>query len=405
MKQFRRCLLEPCGRQCAVKPGRQPEGDKPSQAATCPNLYFSSDVDHGRFQALRPSFPATDAHVLRLLTEQHQDLSAHDLTPLRQAARKKLQRRQQRFLWIGSANVTTNFHVDDAHNLYVQLHGVKRFYLLPPSAFDRMQVFPLAHPHDRQSQIPWSPSGDKQDSLSLHTQLLSRQDTDQHQHQHQQQQPTVLCATLLPGDALLLPAGWFHHVEAITASVSLNHWVQSEGSMLLSELFHNALPFATKDWELDRRRLAVQNFVPLVVTKVVCGTLSAERESRSVDHDCDKELWRIDESAGSAQQCAKRAQSTLHRTLVSTYTPALRESLRQAHGQDRPSCSQSRGRGLQEFLAPYVEDVSRTFLAMRSCERYIYLGTWVQALLSLVADAAQLPGFAERCLTWPEDAR
>ena len=55
-------------------------------------------------------------------------------------------------LWIGQPGVTTPCHYDGYHNLYVQLHGTKRFLLLPPALDRAMNTFPFLHPSYGQCQ-------------------------------------------------------------------------------------------------------------------------------------------------------------------------------------------------------------------------------------------------------------
>ena len=43
-------------------------------------------------------------------------------------------------VWVGEAGVETSLHADTYNNFYVQLHGKKRFLLLPPDQF--------AHAHE-----------------------------------------------------------------------------------------------------------------------------------------------------------------------------------------------------------------------------------------------------------------
>ena len=49
-------------------------------------------------------------------------------------------------LWLGHAGSVTPLHFDTNHNVYVQLHGLKRVQLLPPSAATRAHLYPSLHP-------------------------------------------------------------------------------------------------------------------------------------------------------------------------------------------------------------------------------------------------------------------
>ena len=55
-------------------------------------------------------------------------------------------------VWIGGAGAVTQAHYDVAHNVFVQLHGTKRFTCWGPGAHVGLHVFPDAHPRARSSQ-------------------------------------------------------------------------------------------------------------------------------------------------------------------------------------------------------------------------------------------------------------
>ena len=98
-------------------------------------------------------------------------------------------------LWVGSANSATQAHYDVADNVLVALHGTKRLRCWPPSAATELHVFPDAHPRARKSQVNFDQPDHAR--FPLFAELP----------------PPSLDVTLEPGEALLLPAFWFHHVE------------------------------------------------------------------------------------------------------------------------------------------------------------------------------------------------
>lgn len=114
-------------------------------------------------------------------------------------------------IWIGSSRSATQAHYDVADNVIVQLHGTKRLQCYPPHAAAALHVFPDAHPRARKSQVNFD------DPDHTRFPLFSTLP------------PPALDVTLQPGDALSVPAFWFHHVENDPSgpSVSLNLFAAS----------------------------------------------------------------------------------------------------------------------------------------------------------------------------------
>ncbi|KNC51821.1 uncharacterized protein AMSG_12112 [Thecamonas trahens ATCC 50062] len=105
-------------------------------------------------------------------------------------------------LWMGTANVTSHGHYDGSTNIYAQMYGRKTFYLAPPTA--DFPLFPRLHESYRSIS-------DEELPASAFT----------------------FRAPLEPGDLLLMPAYWFHHVVADTPSISVNFWCNSWAMQLM----------------------------------------------------------------------------------------------------------------------------------------------------------------------------
>ena len=88
-------------------------------------------------------------------------------------------------LWVGGSGSTTHCHYDVADNILGQCAGAKRVRCWAPSAHWALHPFPDAHPLARKAQIAIAD--------------LPAPDLD---------------VLLEPGDALTIPAFWFHHCEA-----------------------------------------------------------------------------------------------------------------------------------------------------------------------------------------------
>jgi hypothetical protein len=113
-------------------------------------------------------------------------------------------------LWIGPAGTTTHLHHDVDNVLLAQFYGSKKAYLIPaielPKVSNTIGVFSSLNLSD-QSALP---------------SLRETCKTDVYEF------------TLEPGDALFIPVGWWHYVEALTNSISIT--------------FHNLVP-ANKEIE------------------------------------------------------------------------------------------------------------------------------------------------------------
>lgn len=107
-------------------------------------------------------------------------------------------------LWMGSSGSVTQAHYDVADNVIVQLWGQKRIRIWPPTAAIHLHVFPDAHARARKSQVHFDDDDD-----ANNTDLVA---SCRYPH-FSSLPPPVLDCLLQPGDALSIPAFWFHHVE------------------------------------------------------------------------------------------------------------------------------------------------------------------------------------------------
>ena len=167
-----------------------------------PYLYYTSPVsEHAALPALVPGWEVLAADSAKLMSK------SLDAAPIL-ACEPWMQ------WWVGSGGATTQAHYDVADNLFVQLHGRKEFWLFPPDAALCLHVYPDAHPRARKSQV-----------------CLERPDAARHPMVAALPEP--LRVVLEPGDALAIPAFWFHHVVARSASVSVNVFSESAGAISL----------------------------------------------------------------------------------------------------------------------------------------------------------------------------
>lgn len=111
-------------------------------------------------------------------------------------------------IWIGPKGTLTPLHRDDTDNLFAQVWGQKSFI--------------LAAPHHRPALGTWStsPKGGL-DGCDFNP------DAPDFQRFPAAREVLFLRVVLQAGDLLFLPEGWFHQVESVTTSLSVNFWVNS----------------------------------------------------------------------------------------------------------------------------------------------------------------------------------
>ncbi len=128
-------------------------------------------------------------------------------------------------LFVGTratAGARSTLHFDHNDNLFVQIAGVKRFRLFPPTEGGNLYAYPVFHALDRRAQVD-----------------LPRRDAAEHRKRY----PRLADArgvevVVHPGQLLFLPAYWWHEVlteadpAAVAAdalTVSVNFWFEIDG--------------------------------------------------------------------------------------------------------------------------------------------------------------------------------
>ena len=102
----------------------------------------------------------------------------------------------QVFFWFGPGGTVTPLHHDVVNVLFVQMYGRKRITLIPSLQTHRMS-----------------------NQVSVYSEVDLNGDKSQHP---QFDGATRFEVLVEPGEALLIPVGWWHHVEALDTSISLS---------------------------------------------------------------------------------------------------------------------------------------------------------------------------------------
>jgi len=111
-------------------------------------------------------------------------------------------------LWLGNA-ITTPAHVDETHNIACVVSGQRRFTLFPPEQIGNLYIGP----------VDFTPTG-----APIALPSLTEPDFEHFPRLREALQHAQV-AELEPGDALYIPALWWHQVESLSSCNALvNYW-------------------------------------------------------------------------------------------------------------------------------------------------------------------------------------
>jgi len=180
-----------------VKQSRQNSLCRRSNTSSCsPYLYFTGDISK-----IAPNLFATIPQGFLHTISSLETIDAITSPPIVN-------------VWMGGANVTTHWHYDMSHNVFMQVYGEKNFRLLSPLHLDALSVWPFLHPRNRKSRL----SSDHPIFREL----------------------PVISLQLRPGDALYVPPTWLHYAQVTSRddlSVSVNVFFDSLEEVVLSQVF------------------------------------------------------------------------------------------------------------------------------------------------------------------------
>jgi hypothetical protein len=107
-------------------------------------------------------------------------------------------------LWLAAPSTVTPLHYDTSHNLFAQINGSKTFYFFPPENLEALYPGPLNTGAQHVSGIDMFNPDLTQHPLAASLSYRS--------------------VTVQAGEALILPAFWWHQVVSNDLSASVNFW-------------------------------------------------------------------------------------------------------------------------------------------------------------------------------------
>ena len=111
-------------------------------------------------------------------------------------------------IWLGNAIVTPT-HLDEWNNIGCVVAGLRRFTLFPPEQIANLYIGPL----------DFAPTGAPTSLVSLHSPDFGRFP------KFRDALNAAVTADLGPGDAIFIPALWWHHVESLEKfNLLVNYW-------------------------------------------------------------------------------------------------------------------------------------------------------------------------------------
>jgi len=180
-------------------------------------------------------------------------------------------------IWLGSA-VTTPAHFDESSNVACVVSGMRRFTLFPPEQLANLYIGPFGH----------APTGTPISLVSLADPDFARFP------RFREALAAAFAAELSPGDAIYIPALWWHHVQSLGKyNVLVNYWwkgaVGGGGSdSALGCLLHCLL--ALRDLPATQRRVWQGFFDHYVFAADPCSVEHIPAHVRGVLGDVSPEL-------------------------------------------------------------------------------------------------------------------
>ena len=169
---------------------------------------------------------------------------------------------ERRYFRLATAGTVSSLHHDTYHNLFVQVSGAKRWWLLPPTAWKHAYSFPKGHDRARQSpRVPVFEWDRRARRAAGAREVVTK-----------------------PGEVLYVPPYWLHQTATISRTAAVNLWSPSdearraeEGLLLLSDLHPAVTAAASKRAALCVCARAARAIAAHVVAAAAAEVAAAER--------------------------------------------------------------------------------------------------------------------------------
>ena len=121
-------------------------------------------------------------------------------------------------IWMGPRGTLSPLHYDPLDNLLMQVVGTKRVLLYPKTVGLKDGSKDISAPEE----AAWTYAGS--DGMQYNTSPVDVEDPDLKKFPLFAKCPAPIECMLNPGDAMYIPAKWWHHVRSLSRSVSVNAW-------------------------------------------------------------------------------------------------------------------------------------------------------------------------------------
>lgn len=234
-------------------------------------------------------------------------------------------------MWFSSSNVTAGLHFDLNDNFLLQVSGEKAITIASPEAVSLVNPQSSWHPYWRQGHNVSGLSTPKKvlehlnwrldEEWSGNTTAANGNGSMQTARQRSSTafgEVKVWEATLRPGDAIFIPAGYYHTVTSTLGSISLNTWFHSEFSDLYTQLENCPLPFAVDD-AVHNQEASIAAMIRVVLTQLGITTsdfaaVARKRYAVLLPNSTvsDDEFGTMSAGANTAPQAAAEAGRVYH---------------------------------------------------------------------------------------------